>query len=143
MTDLRFDAEPTPDAGRELQSLHDARGRIVGWFSWMADSAHFRAMDRMWALLAAVGAALALCAVLAVRGLGAVAFARSQHRDGAQADSQDVDRPAQSPRDDRSLDERWPGAAPASCVFALIDLDGFREVNDTLGRAGGDAVLVE
>src|SRR5271166_779483 len=43
VTDLRFDAAPTPDDGRELQSLHDARGRIIGWFSWSADSAHFRA----------------------------------------------------------------------------------------------------
>ena len=27
-------------------------------------------------------------------------------------------------------------------IFAAVDIDGFREVNDTLGRAGGDAVLI-
>ena len=30
----------------------------------------------------------------------------------------------------------------AAVVFALIDLDAFREIDDTLGRGGGDAVLV-
>jgi diguanylate cyclase (GGDEF)-like protein len=32
------------------------------------------------------------------------------------------------------------GAGPVA--FALIDLDGFHEINDTLGRAGGDAMIV-
>ena len=27
-------------------------------------------------------------------------------------------------------------------AFALIDIDGFRDINDTLGRAGGDTMLV-
>ena len=35
--DLRFDANPLGDGGRALQSLHDPRGRIVGWFSWVGD----------------------------------------------------------------------------------------------------------
>jgi diguanylate cyclase (GGDEF)-like protein len=39
---------------------------------------------------------------------------------------------------DAALAKRRSGVV----VFALIDLDGFREVNDTLGRAGGDAVLM-
>ena len=26
-------------------------------------------------------------------------------------------------------------------VFALIDIDGFHDINDTLGRAGGDIML--
>ena len=26
-------------------------------------------------------------------------------------------------------------------AFALIDIDGFRDINDTLGRAGGDTML--
>jgi hypothetical protein len=34
LADLRFDANPIGEAGRTLQSLHDPRGRIVGWFSW-------------------------------------------------------------------------------------------------------------
>src|SRR5262249_3949730 len=33
---LRFESDP-PDAGREVQSLIDGNGRIVGWFSWEAE----------------------------------------------------------------------------------------------------------
>ena len=58
LKDLRFDVGPANEAGRELQSLHDARGRIIGWFSWIADNALAHAIDRLWALLAVIGACL-------------------------------------------------------------------------------------
>jgi diguanylate cyclase (GGDEF)-like protein len=144
VTDLRFDAEPTPDAGRELQSLHDARGRIVGWFSWMADSAHFRAMDRLWALLAAVGAALALCAVLAVRGLQALLRSLESSTETVRKLTRQ-DELTSLPNHRvmiESLADALLRRGSGIVVFALIDLDGFRDVNDTLGRAAGDTVLL-
>ncbi len=67
LADLRFDANPTGDGDRELQSLHDARGRIVGWFSWPGDRGIVGVMNRLWGILALLGAALALCAVFVVR----------------------------------------------------------------------------
>jgi diguanylate cyclase (GGDEF)-like protein len=141
--DLRFDANPTGESGREMQSLHDARGRIIGWFSWVADRGLVGAMDRLWGLLAAIGAALGLCAVFAARA------ARQLSRvlgDSAEAVhklvNQDVltglpNHRAMLDRLNDALATRRSGIV----AFALIDLDGFREVNDTLGRAGGDAVL--
>ena len=144
MTDLRFDAAPTPDAGRELQSLHDARGRIVGWLSWSADSAHFRAMDRMWALLAVVGAALALSAVLAVRGLQALLRSlESSTETVRKLTRQDELTGLPNHRVmTESLADALARRGSGIVVFALIDLDGFRDVNDTLGRAAGDTVLL-
>ena len=67
LSDLRFDANPTGDGNRELQSLHDARGRIVGWFSWADDRGIIGVMNRLWGILALLGAALGLCAVFVVR----------------------------------------------------------------------------
>jgi len=58
LADLRFDANPIGEAGRTVQSLHDPRGRIVGWFSWAGDHGFIAAMDRLWGLLALVGAIL-------------------------------------------------------------------------------------
>ena len=60
--DLRFDGDLTADGGREVQSLHDAQGRIVGWFSWAPDRAFIGAMDWLWGLLGAVGIVLAAAA---------------------------------------------------------------------------------
>ncbi|MGA9322653.1 MAG: hypothetical protein WBW06_16510, partial [Xanthobacteraceae bacterium] len=57
--DLRFDANPTGDGGRALQSLHDTRGRIVGWFSWAPDRALIHAMNWLWSVVGLCGLALA------------------------------------------------------------------------------------
>jgi diguanylate cyclase (GGDEF)-like protein len=142
--DLRFDANQTGDSGREVQSLHDPRGRIIGWFSWAADGALAGAINRLWALLAAIAVALALCGLWALRA--------------SQRLIQSLDRSAQAVRNLTSqdlltglpnhramldkLNDVIANRRSGTVAFARIDLDGFREVNDTLGRAGGDAVLM-
>ncbi len=142
--DLRFDAMPTGDGGRELQSLHDARGRIVGWFSWVVDRGLVGATERLWGFLAIIGAALGLCALLGVRA--ARQLSRSLDRSAEtvrKLTSQDMltGLPNQQVMLE-SLDDALAGRRSGIVAFALIDLDGFREINDTLGRAGGDAVLM-
>jgi len=69
LQDLRFDAAPAPvpQAGREMQSLQDGRGRIVGWFSWKPDRAAIRAMEWLWSLAGAAGLMLLVCAAIARR----------------------------------------------------------------------------
>ena len=39
------------------------------------------------------------------------------------------------------LDEVIATRGPSFVAFALLDIDGFHDINDTLGRAGGDAML--
>jgi diguanylate cyclase (GGDEF)-like protein len=142
--DLRFDASPVGDGGRSLQSLHDTRGRIVGWFSWVGDSGLLGAMDRLWGLLALIGAALALCALLVMRA--ARQLLRSLDRSAETVRKLTSQDPLTGLPNHRvmleRLDEALVRRRSGVVILALIDLDGFREVNDALGRAGGDAVLV-
>jgi diguanylate cyclase (GGDEF)-like protein len=144
LKELRFDTDPADNSGRALQSLHDGRGRIIGWFSWAADNALVRAMNRLWALLAVIGFAFGVVGCLAMRA--------SRHL------LRSLDRKAEAARklvgrDDltglpnqRTMIARLGDALlrrrSGIVVFALIDLDGLHEVNDTLGRAGGDAVIM-
>ncbi len=143
LQDLRFDLDPAAEAGRQIQSLHNGSGRIVGWLSWVSDGALVGAMNRLWVLLAAIGAVFTLGGFFAVRA--ARRLAQSLDRSNQmmrKLTSQDPltglpNRAVMVEHLSQALANRRSGIV----VFALIDLDNFREVNDTLGRSGGDAVL--
>ncbi len=141
--DLRFDANPIGEVGRTMQSLHDPRGRIVGWFSWAGDRGFIAAMDRLWGLLALVGAILAVCTFIAMRAARHVL--RSLNRSAEDVRKLTTQDPLTGLPNQRVMLERLceelARRRSGVVVLALVDLDGFREVNDTLGRSGGDALL--
>jgi len=144
LRDLRFAAEPPEDGGREVQSWHDAEGRIVGWLSWSPDRSFARAMEWLWVLAGIAGGALAACALFAARATRGLAGALARSHDTVRKLSTEdgltglPNHRAMLARLDEALARRRSGIV----VFAVIDLDGFREVNDTLGRADGDALLI-
>ena len=143
LDDLRFDADPAADAGREVQSLHDADGRIVGWFSWLPGRAFIRAMDWLWGVIAAVGAMLALGALLAVRSTRRLGAALARSIDTVRRlTTQD---PVTGLPNRRIMLQRLDGAIATRrfrfAAFALLDIDGCHDITDTLGRAGGDIML--
>jgi diguanylate cyclase (GGDEF)-like protein len=143
LKDLRFATDEDSTAGREVQSLHDDHGRIVGWFSWAADRALIRAEIWLWGLIGAVGAALGICAFLAAGLIQRLARAlaaslktiRKLTREDALTGLPNHRVMLESL--DRALARRRSGVV----VLALVDIDGLGEVNDTHGRAGGDALL--
>ncbi len=87
LDDLRFDADLTADSGREVQTMQDAQGRIVGWFSWAPDRSlcprhgsivdRGRGRGRRSGVLRHAGAA---------RDAAACCGARAQHGAGARID---------------------------------------------------------
>jgi diguanylate cyclase (GGDEF)-like protein len=142
--DLRFDTDPTAESGREVQSLHDAQGRIVGWFSWAPDRGLIRAMDSLWGVAAALTVLLAMCAFLALRATrrlsGSLARSIVSIRKLITQDALTglPNRRVMLERLEEVMATRRSGVV----AFALIDIDAFHDVNDALGRAGGDAMLV-
>jgi len=143
LKDLRFDTDEDSAAGREAQSLHDEHGRIVGWFSWAADRSLIRAEIWLWGLIGAVGAALGVCAFLAAGLIQRLArLLASSLKTIRRLTREDALTGLPNHRVmleslERALTRRGSGVI----VLALVDLDGFREVNDTHGRSGGDALL--
>jgi diguanylate cyclase (GGDEF)-like protein len=144
LADLRFDTELTADTGREVQSMTGEGGRILGWFSWMPDRTLSRAMNELWAIAAIVGIALLVCGGLGLRSARRLVGAVSRStRTIAALTTQDIltglpNRRVVLQRLEEALAVRRSGVV----VFALIDIDSFRDINDTLGRAGGDAMFV-
>jgi len=141
--DLRFDGDLASDRGREVQSLHDGQGRIVGWFSWAPDRAFIGAMNWLWGLLAAIGLALTSVAFFAVRATrrSTAALARSLATIDKLVTQDALTGLANRRVMLERLDEAIAARGPRRVVFELIDIDGFHDVNDTLGRSGGDIML--
>ena len=143
LRDLRFDGDLTADHGREVQSVHDAHGRIVGWFSWLPDRAFVIAMDWLWGLAAAIGIVLALAASQATRAARrlSVAFVASREAIRKLTTQDDLTGLPNRRVTLERLDEILAARGSRFVAFALIDIDGFHDINDTLGRAGGDIML--
>jgi diguanylate cyclase (GGDEF)-like protein len=143
LKDLRFGSDPDRYSGREIQSLQDPRGRIIGWFSWAPDRALIRDMDWLWGFVGALALALLLCAGLAARSTRRLAQALS--RSIATARKLVSEDPLTGLANQRmmrdALDRALARRGGGKVAFALLDLDNFREVNDALGRKGGDDLL--
>jgi diguanylate cyclase (GGDEF)-like protein len=141
---LRFDAELTADGGREVQSLHDTQGRIIGWLSWAPDRALIATMNWLWGTAGLFGILLALASALA---LGATQrLIRSFHRNVDLVRKLTTQDPLTGLTNRRVLLDRLDAIMAARrdgvVVFLLFDVDGFNDVNDMLGWAGGDTMLV-
>jgi diguanylate cyclase (GGDEF)-like protein len=143
LNDLRYGSDDAGIHGREVQSLHDSQGRIVGWFSWAPDRALIRDLIWLWGIIGALGAMLAVCAFLAAglilrlaRSLAVnLRTIRKLTREDALTGLPNHRVMIEKLND--ALAMRQSGIV----VLALIDLDSFREVNDTHGRSGGDALM--
>jgi diguanylate cyclase (GGDEF)-like protein len=142
---LKFESDPADD-DRPVQSVIDRKGRIVGWFTWEAERPATAMVTKLAALIAFIVLGLVGFAALAMWQLSRLGLllARSEQQvhkltyedplTGLPNHSQLFD------LFDQALVTR---AGDATLVYAVIDLDGFDEVNDAVGYAGGDEVLVE
>ncbi len=143
LSDLRFDANPVGQGGRSLQSLHDPRGRIIGWFSWAGDGGLAAAMDQLWGMLALIGAILGICTFVATRAAGHML--RALNRNAADVRKLATQDPLTGLPNQRAMFEQLRAALSRRqagvVVLALVEIDGFLDVKETLGRAGGDALL--
>jgi diguanylate cyclase (GGDEF)-like protein len=145
LKDLKFDSELF-DNTREVQSLIDRNGRIVGWFSWEAERPATTMMMRLlpFAALIALGVlGFAALAMWQLSRLGRL-LAKSEHQlqrleredatTGLPNETEVLDRL------DHSLDAR---RRDETLAIALLDLDGFTEVKDAVGSKGGEEVVRE
>ena len=144
LKDLRFETEPA-GGGREIQSVLDAQGRIVGWFSWEPDRSMAAALKQLQPLLAVTGlcligfAGLALWQVRrAVRDLG-----HSETRAWTLAHEDMLTRLPNHRKMIELIDAALAArGAEQAVTLAFIDLDGLNDINDALGQNAGDQFLV-
>jgi hypothetical protein len=145
LKDLRFENEPV-EASRKLQSMLDAKGRIVGWFSWEPERPATAMMNKLLPLAASIVLGLAGFGALAMWQLGRLGFQLDRsERHLRQLEHQDVltGLPNHSHFFQLLDDALHSRSGQETLAFAVLDLDGFDEINHALGYAGGDEVLAE
>jgi len=143
LADLRFDADLAADGGRDVQSILDPQGRIVGWFSWLPDRSLVSAMERLWGVTGALGIVLALAAIAMLRAAGRLgaALARANATIG-KLTTQDVVTGLPNRRTVLAdLDDALERRSSRHVAFAVIAIEGCEEFHDTLGQAGAAAMF--
>jgi diguanylate cyclase (GGDEF)-like protein len=148
LKDLRFEAEPDREGwtgAREIQSVLDRHGRIVGWFSWVPDRSMSNALGELKPLLALTGMFLVGFASLALWQVRrALADLTASERLAWTLAHEDMLTGLPNHRKmieliDGLLAERAHGQV---VTLAFIDLDGLNDINDALGHRAGDDLLI-
>jgi diguanylate cyclase (GGDEF)-like protein len=145
LKELRFESEPVAGS-RQVQSMLDRNGRIVGWFSWEPERPASTMMRRLLPIASLIAFGLVGFAAVAMWQLGRLGFKLATTEEQVEKlEFQDVLTGLPNHNRlfelfDHALATRQEDAALA---FAALDLDGFDEINDALGYAGGDQVLKE
>ena len=144
LKDLRFEADPVA-GDREIQSLLDRQGRIVGWFSWQPDRSMTRAMSQLQPLLAATGLCLIGFAGVALWQIRRVLhdLGRSEREAWSLAHEDMLTGLPSHRKMIELIDAAIAGRSPDEVVtLAFVDLDGLNDINDALGHGAGDQLLV-
>jgi diguanylate cyclase (GGDEF)-like protein len=145
LNDLRFEAEPAA-GNRDMQSVLDSNGRILGWFSWEPERPATAMMHRLLPLATLIALGLGGFAALAMWQLNRLGYKLARSEQQVQK-LECEDALTGLPNHnyffelfDEVLATRKDGETLA---FLSLDLDGFDEVNDVLGYGGGDEILME
>jgi diguanylate cyclase (GGDEF)-like protein len=142
VTALVFDAEE-PHADRDVLSLLDAQGRIVGWLSWRREHPTMDAVGRLIPMLGAVAACLVAFASMTIRQIGGAtrrlaASEAEAHRIAYEDPVTGLpNRRMMADLLDAALAERRDG----NVSFALIGVDAFADLEEALGEQGSDELL--
>jgi diguanylate cyclase (GGDEF)-like protein len=141
--ELRF-ATDAPKHAHNLLAQLDTQGRIVGWFSWETRLPISGAFGRYWPAIATL-----MLAIVALTALGIGHFShrvRTLSVDRRRAQTM-ADRDALTGLLNRgsildTLDRALVARSPDEVVsLSIVDLDGFKEVNESLGHEAGDQLL--
>ena len=140
---LRWETEPD-QRGREIQSVQDAKGRIIGWLSWEAERSTTAAAMRFMPLWAIIAAGLFLLAALSMW------YVRELTRELEAANERTRRIASEDPVTglpevgtiletlEQTLARREPDEFVTLCY---LDLTGFRELSDAFGRPWSDDLV--
>jgi len=139
---LAFEAE-SPNAERDVQSLLDAQGRIVGWLSWKREHPTIDTVVRLLPLLAAVAACLIGFAAMAIRQIGRAT--RRLAASEAEAHKIAYEDPVTGLPNRRRLidvlDAALAQRREGKVTIGHFEIDGFADIKEALGEQVSDAVL--
>jgi diguanylate cyclase (GGDEF)-like protein len=140
---LRVETEPFP-AGSSLFSQTDNRGRIVAWFGWEAKPSVWKQANQFWSLLGFSGFAFLGFGVVAARRAGNPAVPSDSYLQAGQRGKEDPLTHVPNRRATIATLEEALARRPEDQIvaFACLNLDGFKEINGTLGHETGDQLLI-
>jgi diguanylate cyclase (GGDEF)-like protein len=142
---LKFETDPV-SGEREAQSMLNRNGRIVGWFSWEPERPATAMMNRILPVAGLIALGLAGFAALAMWQLSRLGLKLAESKQCVQKlEHEDALTGLPNHSHFFKLFDQAMATRQGSeqLAFATLDLDGFDEVNDALGYAGGDEVLAE